>query len=322
VAECPQCGSPPAPGRLTCSECGGSIPGWELAKSVYATGERSDRATDRARGDGATAEARRPALAFEKQTGSTRALVAAPPAELPPGGPTFAGTDPVAPPVATPTGDPTRGLPPGVRVPLWTPADAAPPIARRADAVIPWRKLCTLIVLVALAVGGYQAYPRARAWWVERAVPADLHAYVEGTAVAFAAKPQGYSVRLPKAPAQVDMPLGPQPAPWTAIHLAVVTGADYRIAIRVGELRDGATLPFGLGGALADPRLGGNPSPHDVHLVAFDAKPAYAFRVSGVRPIAGRVFRRGTRVYVVIVQAQGAGPVLDAVLRSFKLDGE
>jgi hypothetical protein len=298
------------------------MPGWDLAKSVYATGAQHDRASDQARGTGATAAARRPALAFKKQAGSPRALVAAPPAELPPGGPTFAGGAAIAAPVAQPKGDPTKGLPPGVRVPLWTPADAAPPVPTRADAVIPWRKLVTFVVLAVFVFAGYQAYPRARLWWVERGIPADLHAYAEGQGVAYAPAGQRYSVRLPKAPMHDDEALGPQPAPWTEIHRTVVTGADYRIVIRVGELADGLPLPFGLGGALADARIGGTPLPRYLHLDAFDDKPAYAFQAEGPSPIAGRVFRRGTRVYVVIVQSKGADRVLDAVLHSFRLAGE
>jgi hypothetical protein len=56
-------------------------------------------------------------------------------------------------------------------------------------------------------------------------------------------------------------------------------------------------------------------------LASFDDKPAYEFHVDGPRPITGRVFRRGTRVYVVSVQSKSAGHVLDTVLHSLKLDG-
>jgi hypothetical protein len=296
------------------------MPGWDLAASVYATGVQPDFDADWADDAGATVGAGKRSLAFEKQVSSRHALVAAPPAETPPGGPTFVGGDPVASPVAPPKGDPAQGLPPGVRVPLWTPADSAPPFTR-PDAVIPWRKMFTFVVLVVLAAGGYRAYPRVHAWYVARSVPADLRAYTQGKGVRYRPKGQGFEVRLPKAPVHGDLPLGIQPAPWTAIHRAVVTGADYHIVIRVGELASGATLPFGLAGALADARFGGRRAPHALELASFDDKPAYEFHVDGPRPITGRVFRRGTRVYVVSVQSKSAGHVLDTVLHSLKLDG-
>ena len=323
MAECPQCGSPPTPGRLTCRECGASAPGWDLAASVYATGGRTEAGAEAERKEvaDATAGARRPALAFHKRSNSPRALLVAPPAELPPGGPTFAGDNPVASPVAPPKGDPAQELPPGVRAPLWTPADTAPP-PTRPDAVIPWGKLCAFLILVVVATGGYKAYPRVHAWYVARFVPADLRPYVRGRGLEYAAAGQGYSVRLPKAPVHGDTPLGAQPAPWNAIHRTVVAGSDYRIVIRVADLASSGPLPFGLAGALADQRLGGTPAPHDVQLHGFDDKPAYSFHVDGPRPTAGRIFRRGSRVYVVSVESNGAGHVLDAVLRSFTIDGE
>jgi hypothetical protein len=296
------------------------MPGWDLAASVYATGVQPDFDADWADDAGATVGAGKRSLAFEKQVTSPHALAGAPPAETPPGGPTFVGGDPVASPVAPPKGDPTQGLPPGVRVPLWTPADSAPPFTR-PDAVIPWRKMFTFVVLVVLVVGGYRAYPRVHAWYVARSVPADLRAYTQGKGVRYRPKGQGFEVLLPKAPAHGDVPLGIQPAPWTAIHRAVVTGADYHIVIRVGELASDATLPFGLAGALADARFGGRRAPHALELASFDDEPAYEFHVDGPRPITGRVFRRGTRVYVVSVQSKSAGHVLDTVLHSLTLDG-
>jgi hypothetical protein len=296
------------------------MPGWDLAASVYATPRKTDYDADAKERAGATAGARRPALAFEKRANSPRALVAAPPAERPPGGPTFVGGDPVEPPVAKPKGDPALELPPGVRAPLWAPADSAPSLTR-PDAIIPWRELCIFVVLVVLAAGAYQAYPRAHTWWIERTVPADLHAYVEGNGVHYTPARLGFSVRLPKLPTYGDAGLGPQTAPWTVIHRAVVAGSDYRIVIRVGELASGGPLPFGLAGALADERFGGEPAPQGFRLVSFDDKPAYAFRVDGRRPLQGRVFRRGTRVYVVIVESAGARRVLDTLLSSFTLAG-
>jgi hypothetical protein len=179
----------------------------------------------------------------------------------------------------------------------------------------------TFVVLVVLAAGGYTAYPRVHAWYVARSVPADLRAYTQGKGVRYRPKGQGFEVLLPKAPAHGDVPLGIQPAPWTAIHRAVVTGADYHIVIRVGELASDATLPFGLAGALADARFGGRRAPHALELASFDDEPAYEFHVDGPRPITGRVFRRGTRVYVVSVQSKSAGHVLDTVLHSLTLDG-
>jgi hypothetical protein len=173
-----------------------------------------------------------------------------------------------------------------------------------------------------VAFGGYKAYPSARAWWSARAVPADLRAYAQGKGVHYAPPGQGYSVRLPQRPERENVALGAPPALWRAIHRSDASGRDYRITIRVGVLMAGATLPFGLAGALADSRFGGTPTPHDLQLRAFDEKPAYEFHGDGARPIAGRVFRRGPRVYVVIVQSKGAARVLDTVLRSFTLAGE
>jgi hypothetical protein len=179
------------------------------------------------------------------------------------------------------------------------------------------RKLFALVVLVALAAGAYRAYPRVHAWWVARSVPADLRGYVGGGGVQYAAPGQGYSVRLPKTPVQRDVPPSAQPAPWSVIHRAVVTGSHYHIVIRVGVLAGGATLPFGLGGTLADARFGGTPAPRHLRPVTFRDVPAFTFRVDGAHPVAGEVFQRGARVYVVSVQAKGAGSVLDTVLGSF-----
>jgi len=201
-------------------------------------------------------------------------------------------------------------------VPLWTPANSTTPPAR-SDAVVPWRKLLTVAVAVVLAIGAYKTYPRAHAWWVARAVPADLHAYVEGKGVHYAPARQGFSLRLPKPPVHGDEQLGPEPGPWSAIHRAVVAGSDYRIVIRVGDLRGGAALPFGIGGALADERIGGKPAPHGLQLVSFDDRPAYAFHIDGSHPLVGRAFERGARVYVFTVESHGADRVLDALLSSF-----
>jgi hypothetical protein len=294
------------------------MPGWDLAASVYSSHRQPDFDADWADDVDATVGARKPALAFEKQTGSPYAHAAARRADMPPGGPTFAGGDPVAPPVAPPKGDPTQGLPPGVRVPLWTPSDTPAPRSR-PDAVIPWRKLGTFVVLAVLALGAYQAYPRAHAWWVARGVPADLRAYVEGKGVQYAPEGQGYSVRVPKLPVHRDSTVAPATRPeiWLTMHRSIVSGAGYQIVIRVADLRGGATLPFGITGTLVDPRIAGTERPTNVRLVDFDGKPSYEYDLGSRPPMRGRVFRRGARLFVVTVQSKGADRVLDTVMASF-----
>jgi hypothetical protein len=58
-----------------------------------------------------------------------------------------------------------------------------------------------------------------------------------------------------------------------------------------------------------------------VRLANFEDKPSYAYDLGSMPPMRGRIFRRGTRVYVVTVQSKNAGPVLDAVLGSFTIAG-
>jgi hypothetical protein len=293
---------------------------------VYATELQPDY--DAGWADGATirAAARVPSLSFDTRTvSSPQLLVAAPPDEARQGGPQFASsaraTQPVGPPA--PKDDATKGqtLPPGVRVPLWTPADSAP-APTGVDARMPWRTLITLLVLALLAGGAYLGYPRAHTWWIARSVPADLHAYVGGEGVLYGPAGQGYSVRLPKAPVHRNVapaPTGP-PALWRTMHRSAVAGPDYQIVIRVAHLSSGATLPFGAPGALVDPRLAGTPRPTNVRGVEFQGRPAFDYDVGADPLMRGRVFRYGARLYVVTVQAtKGANRVLDELMRSFKI---
>ena len=300
------------------------MPGWDLAASVYATDVQPDFDGDWMDEANATvaAVARKPALAFEKQPADMRSLISMLPDEVSRGGPTFAGGDPVAPPVALPKGDPARGLPPGVRVPLWTPADAAAP-PTRPDAVIPWRKLCTFAVVVVLAFGGYKSYPRAHAWWLARGVPNDLRAYVEGKGVQYSPARQGYSVRLPQTPVHRDSAAPATGATlWLTMRRSIVTGGGYQIVIRVAELRNGAApLPFGLPSVLVDPTIGGLTRPSNVHLVGFEGKPSYEYDLGSSPPMRGWIFRRGSRVYVVTVQSKRADRVLDTLRASLTTAG-
>jgi hypothetical protein len=268
------------------------------------------------------ASVRRPSLKFESRTAtSPQLLVAALPEEARRGGPRFGNDAPAAQPVdvAVPKDNSTAtpDLPPGVRVPMWTPADSKP-APTGVDAQMPWRTLITLLVLALFAGGVYLAYPRAHTWWIERSVPADLHAFVEGNGVQYAPVGQGYSARLPKLPVSRDG-VTPSGTSFAAMHRSIASGADYQIVVRVGQLRPDATLPFGLVGALVDPSLAGVRAPANVHSVEFDGGTAYDFDLPASLPHRGRIFRHGSRVYVVTVQSEGSGYVFDELMRSFKL---
>jgi hypothetical protein len=152
---------------------------------------------------------------------------------------------------------------------------------------------------------------------VGRSVPADLRAYIAGDGVAHAPAGQGYSARLPKAPVQRDTPPSALRAPWTAIHRSVVTGDDYRIVVRVAELTRGGELPFGAAAALGDPRIAGDLAAVNVRAVTFAGQSAFDFEGAGGRPVRGRIFLRGARLYVVTVESDGADKVLDELMRSF-----
>jgi hypothetical protein len=285
------------------------MPGWDLAASVYATDVQLDYDAGWYDEEKATVSARGRALAFEHDATRPSGPIATLPAEQLPGSPAYA-SETLPPSVGAPT----------VRPALWTPADASPP-SSVPDAVIPWRKICVFLVLCAHAVGGYKAYPSAHAWYIARGVPAALRGYVGGKGVRYAPPRQGYAVRLPKAPTHGDAALGVLDSPWHAIHRSVATGAGYQIAVRVGELAPGATLPFGVGGALADPRLAGHAlTGVELQLILFEDEAAYDFRIEGKRPLRGRVFQHEARVYVVTVQAARVDRVFDTMMRSFTFD--
>jgi hypothetical protein len=288
---------------------------------VYATELQPDYDADWA-GAHAGAVERKPSLSFQSKTvNSPQLLVAALPETAREGGPQFGAAATVAPPVAPPTSrdDATTDPAPGTRTPFWTPADAAPVMPKGVDAQMPWRSLATLLVLAILAGAAYFAYPRAHAWYIGRSVPEDLRAYVGGKGVDHAPVGEGYSVRLPKQPAHTDAALSPDDAPWTAIHRSVVAGRDYRIVIRVAQLSGAVTLPFGLVGVLVDARVAGDVAATNLRQITFAGGPAYDYDGVTKEPFRGRVFRYGSRVYVVTVQAKGADRVFDELMRSFSV---
>jgi hypothetical protein len=293
-----------------------SLPGWELAASAYATTLQPDYDADWAGDEAVTASVRAPALSFEKAAAAP--LPTAPPAqEAPRGGPQY-GAYTRGETFAEQEDTWKQATPKGERAPLWTPADAAPAVPNGDDAQVPWRTLIALVVLGVLAVGAYFAYPRAHDWWVARSVPAELRAYVAGGGVAHAPAGQGYSVRLPKTPVQRDTPPANLSAPWTAIHHSVVTGDGYRIVVHVAEFTRGGEVPFGGAAALNDPRVAGGIAAANVRTVTFARQPAFDYDGSVAHPARGRLFLRGTRLYVVTVEAdQGAGAVFDELMRSF-----
>ena len=128
-----------------------------------------------------------------------------------------------------------------------------------------------------------------------RSVPNDLRAYVGGKGVPYAPAGEGYSVRLPKQPVHTDTALSADDAPWTAIHRSVVTGPDYRVVIRVAQLSRSVTLPFGVVGALGDPRVAGEIAATDIRPVTFEGNAAYDYDGVTKEPFRGRVFRYGSR---------------------------
>jgi hypothetical protein len=241
------------------------------------------------------------------------------------GGPQFGPGAPVIPPVGPPPagdGAAVGAAPPEAPARFWTPADAPPVMPEGVDARMPWRTLVALLVLALLAGAAYRGYPRARAWYVARSVPNDLRAYVGGKGALYAPAGEGFSVRLPKQPVQTDTALSADDAPWTAIHRSVVTGPDYRVVIRVAQLSRSVTLSFGVVGALVDPRVAGEIAPTDIRPVTFEGNAAYDYDGVTKEPFRGRVFRYGSRVYVVTVQSTaGVGRVFDELMRSFKIAG-
>jgi hypothetical protein len=115
-----------------------------------------------------------------------------------------------------------------------------------------------------------------------------------------------------------DAALSPRDAPWNVVHRSIVSAPDYQIVVRVAELAHRATLPFGVAGALADPLVAGDVVATNVRPVTFDGRRAYDYDAAGTRPLRGRIFRRGSRVYIVTVRSAGAAPVFDALMRSFR----
>jgi hypothetical protein len=288
-----------------------SLPGWELAASAYATTLQPDYDADWADDATVIAAVRASSRSYEANAAPpSRPLVPPSPEVTRRGGPP-APTKIFAEAEAEPSRAPSRE-----RAPLWTPADAVRP-PTGPDAQIPWRRLITVLVLALLAGGAYVAAPRVHDWWVARAVPGELRAYIGGDGVSVSPVGEGYSARLPKAPVHAAAPRSSLSAPWIAIHKSVVTGADYQIVVRVAQLSRGGELPFGAAGALGDPRIVGDVAATDIRAVTFAGQPAFDFEGSQVRPLHGRTFLRGARLYVVTVESDGADRVFDELMRSF-----
>jgi hypothetical protein len=322
MPECPECGSPPAPGQRTCHECGVSLPGWELAASAYATTLQPDYDADWA-DTAVTAAVRAPARSFGATMETpVRTPVAVPGEETPRSAPQdYASPSYAARHATFAEQEDTwkQRTPSGERAPLWTPADAAPLMPQGVDAQMPWRTLITLVVLAVVAGAAYFAYPRAQDWWAGRSAPAELRGYVAGNGVSHAPAGEGYSVRLPKTPVHNDTPRSALSAPWVAIHRSVVSGDDYRIVVRVADLSRAGAVPFGGAAALGDPRIAGRVTAANVRTVTFAGQPAFDFDGAGRRPVRGRLFLRDARLYVVTVEAEGADAVFDELMRSFTL---
>jgi hypothetical protein len=299
-----------------------SLPGWELAASAYATTLQPDYDAGWADDASVGASVRAPSLSFETKTVTSPQLpVAALPEEAHRGGPQFGSRAPVTAPVPAPFAKDDAAKQPAQpraeRAPLWTPADAPPVMPQGVDAQVPWRTLITLLVLALLAGVSYRAYPRARDWWVGRSVPSELRAYIAGDGVPYAPTGEGYSVRLPEVPVHTDVPRNSLSAPWVAIHRSVVARDDYRIVVRVAPLSRGGALPFGAAGMLGDRRIAGDVAATNVREVTFAGRPAFDYEGGRERPLRGRIFLRGARLYVVTVESAGAGHVFDELMRSF-----
>jgi hypothetical protein len=55
--------------------------------------------------------------------------------------------------------------------------------------------------------------------------------------------------------------------------------------------------------------------------VDFLGRPAYDYDLGGEPPMRGRIFRYGSRLYVVTVQSKGVDRVFDELMRSFTVAG-
>jgi hypothetical protein len=296
-----------------------SLPGWEFAASAYATTLQPDYDADWADTASVTAAVRAPSPSSEANADApARPSTPTPPAVPYPASWSFAsgGTETAARTGPEPAPEATAAAKPE-RAPLWTPADAPPVVPHGVDAQMPWRTLFALLVCALLAGAAYLAYPRAHDWWIGRSVPGELRAYIAGGGVVHAPAGEGYSVRLPEAPAHNDVPRSSPGTPWAAIHRSVVSGDDYRIVVRVAELGPGGGLPFGGAAALADPRIAGDVAAINVRAVTFAGQPAFDFEGAGGRTVRGRIFLRGARLYVVTVESDGADKVFDELMRSF-----
>lgn len=201
----------------------------------------------------------------------------------------------------------------------WTsPAHAKVRKALRRQRIRKWvRRACVLVLLCA---GAYVAYPRVHTLIVARSVAPDLRAYVEGKGVSYARAAEGYSVRLPKAPA-VSAPqlTATSIAGPIATHASVVVGNDYRIVVWDGDL-PGGVLPKGAVGALRDPRIAGTGRLAAVHSVDIGGETAYvgSFTSSDALPRRVAVMVHGGRLFVIRAQAESAGTVFDTVVHSFR----
>ena len=65
-------------------------------------------------------------------------------------------------------------------------------------------------------------------------------------------------------------------------------------------------------------RCAGDVVATDVRRITFEGRPAYDYQAAGSHPLRGRIFRRGSSVYIVTVRSAGTDAVFDALMRSFK----
>jgi hypothetical protein len=179
------------------------------------------------------------------------------------------------------------------------------------------RRACVVAVVCA---AGYAASPRVHSWIVARSVAPDLRGYVQGSGVTHAPTAEGYSVRLPKPPviAAPSIASASTAAP-IVMHTAVAVGRDYRIAVWNTTLPAGA-LPKGTRGALQDPKIGGAGPFAEVQsaVIADETASVGTFTSSDALPRRVAVLVHGGRLFVIRVQAESAGTVFDAVVRSFR----
>jgi len=250
----------------------------------------------------------------------TRAHISSPQSDtddpLPPGGPTFVRSSTIAAPVGPPgrrKSDPASSAPlPGTFKKDWS--TPAPKRSRRTG-----RHVAQMLVLVVVAAVASVAYPHVRTWLADRSVPADLQAYVHGHGVSYAPAGQGFVVRLPAPPVTGDAVVAASGAEPAMVMLrATLSGAGFKIVVRVADLSGGPALANGLLGVLHDAQLVGD-APTHVRAVVVAGRPAIDYDLNASPTIHASLFVDGQHLYVISVQAKSAGPVLDALTKSLRL---